>query len=181
MNKLKEASWSSYLAGGLTGIVLVVTVGLVGGWFGTTTTFARIGSWFVQWTPIIDSQFFTVDDGTFAYGALFTFQTFFVVGILFGAFVAAKMSGEFKITYVPERFEKRFGPSKSFRFLISFIGGFIMVIGARIAGGCASWWGISSSSKLDLAGISTLAFFLMGAIIMNYFFYGKKWMGKGEK
>lgn len=181
MNFFKKESWSPYLAGGLTGIVLVLGVLLVDGWFGSTTTFARVGSLFIQGTKISESTFFTVNNYLFSYQTLFNYQTFFVVGILVGAFVSAKMSNTFEVTHVPNRFKQRFGENRPLRYTMAFTGGMIMVIGARIADGCASWWGISASSKLSAAGLATLIFFFIGAVVTNYFIFGKEYFGKRGK
>ena len=171
MNVLKMKQWSPYIAGALGGLVVVFSVILFDGYIGSTTTFSRFGSIVVSWfEPLENSAFFSAHDGLFSYHTLFNFQTFFVLGIVFGSFFAAKLSGSFLIRHVPKLFEERFGKSKLKRHLFAFSGGFIMIIGARIADGCTSWWGISSGSKLDLAGFSTLAFFFLGAVITQQIF-----------
>ncbi len=172
--KLTNKVWSPYYAGGLVGLSLILSVGLLGGWFGSTTTFARIGSLIVE--PISNmnqEDFFTMNDGAYSFKTLFNFQTFFVLGIPIGAFVSAKLSGDFKIKAVPETFAKRFGTSKTKRFAVAFLGANVMVIGARFAGGCASWWGISSASKLDIAGFATMGFFFLGGILINKILFRK--------
>ncbi len=174
---MKKKLWSPYIAGALVGLTLVLSVGLFGGWYGTTTTFARFGSAIVApFTNMNDMAFFTDSDGLFSYHTLFNFQTFFVIGIGIGSFVSAKTSGYFKIVTVPELFSKRFGDSKVRRYIVAFIGGNIMVIGARFADGCTSWWGLSVGSKLDFASFATVGMFFLGAVITSNLFYGRKFI-----
>ncbi len=164
--------WSPYVAGGLTGFVLVASILFFNGYFGASTTFSRVGSLFVELVgfDLSSIAFFSDYDGFFSYHTINDFQTTFVLGIMIGAFISAKMSGTFKLTKVPELFKERYGNDVKRRYIYAFVGGFIMIIGARVANGCASWWGLSVSSKLDLAGFSTLAFFFIGGVIVNQLF-----------
>lgn len=179
---MKNKQMSPYLAGSLAGGLLIVSVVIFHGLFGSTTTFARIGNGILQAfnLDLADANFFTDNGANFGWSKILDFQTFFVFGIPLGAFTAAKLSGEFKIRSVSNTFEKKFGNRPKLRYAHAFIGAFIMVIGARIANGCPSWWAISSASRLDLAAFATLAFFLGGAIVTNYLVYGKKFIKENK-
>jgi hypothetical protein len=59
----------------------------------------------------------------------------FVVGILIGAFISSKLSGEFKIQTVPDMWREKFGSNPVKRGIVAFIGGAIGLVGARLAGG----------------------------------------------
>ena len=93
MNIFKKSQWSPYVAGALIGVVSWFAVLTAGKYLGVSTTFVRtIGMieslfvpervasmpYFVKEKPIIDWQWMEV------------------LGILIGAFIAARLSGEFK-------------------------------------------------------------------------------------
>jgi len=128
----KDRGWSPYLAGALTGLVMILSVWFAGKYFGASTTFARSAGliekifnaervakmdYFIQETPKID------------------WQWMFVVGILIGSFIAATTSASFKWQAVPAMWQSRFGSSRVKRGVIAFIGGLVAMFGARLADG----------------------------------------------
>lgn len=133
MEKLRDKGyWSPYLAGSFAGLVLVLSVWITGKYFGASTSFARsagliekifsaerVGqmNYFVKTTPKID------------------WQWMFVIGILIGSLIAAKMSGTFKVQAVPEMWQEKFGSNIAKRGIVGFIGGIVAMFGARLAGG----------------------------------------------
>jgi hypothetical protein len=132
MNIFKKPQWSPYVAGALIGGVSWFSVLTAGKYLGVSTTFVRtIGMiesiftpdrvaalpYFVKEKPVIDWQWMEV------------------FGILIGAFIAAKLSGNFKRRFVPPMWEKRFGPSRFKRWVFAFFGGTVLMFGARMADG----------------------------------------------
>lgn len=132
MNFFKKPQWSPYVAGGLLGLVSWFAVLTAGKYLGVSTTFVRtIGMieslfapervanlpYFKEIRPIIDWQWMEV------------------LGILIGAFIAARLAGEFKSKFVPPMWEKRFGPDRFKRWFVAFLGGIILMFGARMADG----------------------------------------------
>jgi hypothetical protein len=132
MNAMVDRGWSPYLAGALTGIVMILSVWVAGKYFGASTTFVRsVGlveklfsaervermDYFVAKTPKID------------------WQWMFVVGIFLGSLVASKTSQSFRWQAVPDMWQERFGPGRGKRWAVAFIGGLIGMFGARLAGG----------------------------------------------
>ena len=134
---MRKQVWNPYLAGALAGVLLVLSV-LVGGHFlGASTTFARGASVIEKALGIDPSQFeyFTTQKGKYGPGSLPNWQLLFVVGIIIGAFISSKLSGEFKIQTVPDMWRERFGSNSIKRGIVAFIGGAIGLVGARLAGG----------------------------------------------
>ncbi len=132
MDILRQTQWSPYLAGALMGMVSWFSVLTAGKYLGVSTTFVRtmgmieniftperVASlpYFVREKPIIDWQWMEV------------------LGILIGAFIAARLSGDFKESFVPPMWERRFGPSRLKRWIVAFLGGIILMFGARMADG----------------------------------------------
>lgn len=133
MRQLRDGNyWSPYLAGAFAGLVLVLSVFMTGNYFGASTSFARSAGlieqifsaervarieYFTKTTPKID------------------WQWMFVIGILIGSFVAAKISGTYKSQTVPDMWQEKFGSNVALRGTVAFIGGTVAMFGARLADG----------------------------------------------
>jgi hypothetical protein len=86
-----------------------------------------------------------------------------VVGLLIGAFISAKLSGQFQIRWIPGRWSAAFGPAIPARWLVALMGGVIMGFGARWAGGCTSGHGISGTLQLAVSSwLAAICFFVGG-------------------
>lgn len=81
------------------------------------------------------------------------------LGMIIGGFLAALLTGTINTRAVPSLWKSRFGDSKPKRFAAAFVGGFLLLFGARIAGGCTSGLVLSGVAQLAVAG------FLFGAAI----------------
>ncbi len=132
MNIFKKSLWSPYVAGALIGMVSWFAVLTAGKYLGVSTTFVRtIG--------MIESLFVPEHVATLPYfnkeKAIIDWQWMEVIGILIGAFIASKLSGEFKSRFVPPMWERRFGPDRFKRWFVAFLGGIILMFGARMADG----------------------------------------------
>ena len=132
MKGLNGTVWSPYLAGALTGLVMILSVGISGKYFGVSTTFVRSAGmieklfnaervaqmdYFIKEVPKVD------------------WQWMFVVGIFIGSLIASTTSGSFRWKALPDMWERRFGPSRLKRGAVAFIGGVIGMFGARLADG----------------------------------------------
>jgi hypothetical protein len=132
MRNVSDKLWSPYLAGALSGLVLVFSVWAAGKYFGASTTFVRSAGliekafsaervakmdYFVKETPKID------------------WQWMFVVGIFLGSLIAAKTSGTHRWIAVPDMWEGRFGSGTALRAVAAFAGGLVAMFGARLADG----------------------------------------------
>jgi hypothetical protein len=132
MNILKRRQWSPYVAGALIGMVSWFSVLTAGEYLGVSSTFVRsIG--------MIESTFSADRVATLPYFVkekpVIDWQWMEVLGILIGAFIASKLSGDFKKKFVPPMWERHFGPSRFKRWIIAFFGGIILMFGARVADG----------------------------------------------
>jgi hypothetical protein len=132
MTKTEDKGWSPYLAGAMSGVVLILSVWIAGKFFGASTTFVRsagmieklVGTervaqmaYFVKEVPKID------------------WQWMFVVGVFIGSLIASTSSRTFQWKPIPDMWEKRFGPSRVKRGIVAFVGGIIAMFGARLADG----------------------------------------------
>ncbi len=62
-------------------------------------------------------------------------QFLFVVGVLFGSLASAWLSKEKRAGAVPPMWEGRFGASRVRRWTAAFLGGIVLMFGARLADG----------------------------------------------
>jgi uncharacterized membrane protein YedE/YeeE len=77
-------------------------------------------------------------------------ETFLVLGLLIGGFLAAKLAGD---KAAPAEYPHPGETTKAKRYRNAFIGGFLIVFGARIAGGCTSGHIISGITQLSVSGL----------------------------
>ena len=97
-----------------------------------------------------------------------------VFGVPFGALGAALRNREFCLRWVPERWRERFGPWPLRRGLAAFVGGFLIIYGARLAGGCPSGHGLSGMSQLAVSGFIVVAGFFVGGIPLALLIFGRR-------
>lgn len=164
MKQNDQGSWNPYLAGSLTGIVSVLSVWVAGKYFGASTSFVRTAGmieklfapervekmdYFIQKAPVIE------------------WQWMFVVGIFVGALIAAFTSGSFRLQAVPDMWAAHFGAQTTGkRAVVAFIGGIILMFGARLAGGCPSGHGLSGTMQLSVSGYIALVCFFAGGLFV---------------
>jgi uncharacterized membrane protein YedE/YeeE len=104
------------------------------------------------------------------------YQTIQFIGMIAGAFVAAKLSGDFKPRLMPDReWEAAFGQSKVKRWIMLFLGCVLLQIGASIAGGCTSGLGITGMMLLSPAGLLFIAGVFSAGIITALFLYRRRY------
>ena len=93
------------------------------------------------------------------------------IGLLVGALVAAIASGRFKIRCSTVWWQASYGPSIVKRFLVSFIGGILILVGARFAHGCTSGQFASGWAQLSFSAVPfTIAMFAVGMITARLFY-----------
>jgi hypothetical protein len=127
-----DTGWSPYLAGALSGLVLVLSVLIAGKYFGASTSFVRSAgmiegllapervsqlAYFKSETPKID------------------WQWMFVFGIFLGSLISSVTSASFRWQALPDMWKTRFGSSISKRAIVAFVGASVAMFGARLAGG----------------------------------------------
>jgi len=93
------------------------------------------------------------------------------LGVVIGAFISSLVSGSFEFTWVPDRWAKAFGPSPWLRLIGAFIGGILMGIGSRWAGGCTSGHGISGALQLAVSSWIAVSGMFAGGIATAFLLY----------
>jgi uncharacterized protein len=166
--KTQQGFWNPYIAGALSGIVLVGTVWISGKFFGASTTFVRSAGMiekFFSAERVAQMDYFMKE------APVIDWQWMFVIGIFFGALLAAKLSGTFAIQALPDMWRSRFGAGIFKRACAAFFGGIIAMFGARLADGCPSGHGLSGSAQLAVSGFIALVCFFIGGVVMARILY----------
>lgn len=131
--KQADGGWNPYLAGALSGLVSVVSVGVAGHFLGASTTFVRMAGMIEK---VVAPEHMATLDYFVKTAPKVDWQWMFVVGIFIGALIAALTSGSFKLQALPDMWQERFGGnSRGKRALFAFSGGTVAMFGARLADG----------------------------------------------
>jgi uncharacterized protein len=130
--RMEQGQWSPYLAGSLSGLVIVSSVWLTGNYAGASTSFVR-GAGMIE-RFFLPERFARLEYFTKA-APIIDWQWMFVAGILLGSLIAALTSGSYRLQAVPDRWRARFGAAPGKRALAAFTGGVIAMYGARLADG----------------------------------------------
>jgi uncharacterized protein len=165
---LTAARWSPYIAGAGIGILSCLALVLADRPLGCSTAFVKarglIGravrrektdqmEYYQDIVPQVDWAFMIIP------------------GIIIGAFVSSLLSGTFHIVWVPALWGSVFGNNAIIRLVAALIGGILLGLGARWAGGCTSGHGISGSLQLSLASMVTAGCFFAGGIVTAMLLY----------
>lgn len=177
MNPLTCSRWNPYLVGIGIGILSWITFGVMHKALGTSTTIASTpGAVIAIVAPehVKANAYWAKEFNAEKGKVYFDWQFFLVVAMPIGALIGMKLSGEKFKEFVPALWAWRFGPSKTIRYSAAFVGGAILLFGARMAGGCTSGHGISGG--LQLAVSSWAFFFAMFAsgVVTAYGLFGLK-------
>jgi uncharacterized membrane protein YedE/YeeE len=95
-------------------------------------------------------------------------------GVFLGAWLSSWLSGTRSNLGVPALWRWRFGDSAARRYAFAFLGGALMVFGARVAGGCTSGHGISGSLQLALQSWTFMLLAFAVAIATAFLLFGKE-------
>jgi uncharacterized protein len=166
---LTAVRWSPYAVGIGIGILSWATLLVCGQALGCSTSYARTAGmiekafrgkgveqkpYYQRFKPAID------------------WQWMLVAGMVVGAFVAAQLSRDFELIWVPSRWALAFGDAVGLRLVAALVGGVFLGFGARWADGCTSGHGISGAMQLGVSSwISAIAFFV-GGVAAAYVLFG---------
>jgi len=174
---LFASRWSPYVAGALVGILAVLSVLVTTiiidkpKYLGASTTFVRVAGYaekVISTDHVAENTYFAKKK------VKVDWQMLFVLGVFAGALISARLGKTAKMENVPPIWEQRFGSNPIVRAVGAFIGGVILLFGARLAGGCPSGHGLSGNMQLSISGLLALVFFLVGGIVTARFLYGSE-------
>ncbi|XP_033110448.1 UPF0394 inner membrane protein YeeE-like [Anneissia japonica] len=152
-------AWPSYLCGALVGLLQIPIILAVEDTLGGSSSYCTMVSQafshdgLSRWSPYL---------AKFSSGMDNWWQVFYVTSAILGGFISAYLSDTL-------------GSAESVSAVDAFVGGILMVFGARLAGGCTSGHGLSGLGTLNfLSFVAVPAMFAGGmatAAIMDVFGY----------
>lgn len=168
MPNLTDKAWSPYLAGAIIGLLQIPTFLLMDTALGASSSFVTVGAHIAS---LFDSRVSDIKYlASHMWGAKNWWQVAVVAGIAIGAFLSMRISGARRSTISPV-WSRAMGVSTlSARAPIAFVSGFIMLFGARIAGGCTSGHGISGIAQLSVGSTLAVAGMFAGGIVTAMLF-----------
>jgi hypothetical protein len=173
LGRINAGRWNPFLVGALIGVLSWITFGLMGKALGASTTFVRI-------VGLVESTFAPEHVEGNAYLAKYVvskpaidWQMMLVIGMVIGAFASAMLGKTYRKETVPDLWKWRFGESKIKRYLWAFVGGALMLFGARMAGGCTSGHGISGGLQFAVGSWVFFATFFAAGLATAFLLYGK--------
>jgi threonine/homoserine/homoserine lactone efflux protein len=131
MNCLRRKDWSPYIGGAIIGILSWIAFLTVAP-LGASTSYVRTSG-------MIEKLFASDHVNSLPYYLkevpMIDWQWMFVFGVLIGAFISAWLSGTLYKRFVPVMWQERFGGNRWKRWIFAFVGGVILMFGARMADG----------------------------------------------
>ena len=172
MKKLQSKPyWNPYFAGLMLGLLLLITFFIMGRGLGASGGEMRLVTYILSLVSPEHAQanpyFAKYLKGGSPLKAWLVFE---ILGVLFGGFLSGYIHGRlgFKTDHGPRISNKG-------RWLLAFLGGMTMGIGARIARGCTSGQGLTGGATLSLGSWIFLWVMFIAAYAFAYFLR-KQWI-----
>lgn len=160
MEWLGMARWSPYVVGIGIGLLSCVSFILSDKPIGCSTAFSRTSGMierFFRGNRVFEKAYYK------KFTPSIDWEWMLVFGVFVGAFISAWLSGQVHAEWVPAKWASAFGGNPLLRLFAALVGGVIMGIGARWAGGCTSGHGISGTLQLAVSSwLAVLCFFAGG-------------------
>ena len=93
-------------------------------------------------------------------------EMIFLIGALLSGLILSLIRKDFRIILIHDNWKKYKGKSNLKRIVWSFVGGFLLIIGARLAGGCTSGHIISGGMQLALSSY-LFGIFVFGSFLLT--------------
>jgi hypothetical protein len=103
-----------------------------------------------------------------------SWQMYFLGGAFLAGLFFSILRKEFRLRVIHARWEKYKGNDVVKRLVYAFIGGFLLLFGARMAGGCTSGHVISGGMQVALSSYLFALFTFAGLLLTGRIFYRRK-------
>ena len=160
---LTQKAWSPYVAGVVIGLLQVPAFLLIETALGASSSYVTIGGMVASWIDPSALKIDYVARHVAATGKNW-WQVALVIGIAIGAFVSMKLSGARRAPISPIWQRALGSRSPAVRYAVAFVGGFVLLLGARIADGCTSGHGLSGMAQLAVGSTVAVAAMFAGGI-----------------
>ena len=162
MGALQQRSWSPYVAGVVIGLLQIPAFLLVDTALGASSSFVTAAGWIAS---VFDPAVREIDYfAKYMTSQKYFWQSALVIGIALGALMSARASATRRQAFAPS-WSRLVGTTALWqRVAMGFAGGFILLVGARLAGGCTSGHGISGMAQLAVGSTVAVAAMFAGGI-----------------
>jgi len=162
MPRFRDKAWSPYIAGAIIGLLQIPTFLLMETALGASSSYVTVGAYLASFVDsgVANIKYFS----SHMSGAKNWWKVAVVAGIALGAFISMTLSQARRETISPVWRRATGTSTLSARAPAAFLGGFIMLFGARIAGGCTSGHGISGIAQLSAGSTLAVAAMFAGGI-----------------
>jgi uncharacterized membrane protein YedE/YeeE len=99
-------------------------------------------------------------------------EVIFLAGAFLSGLGLSLIRKDFRLTLIYDNWRKHRGTSVGGRIIWSFVGGFVLIFGARMAGGCTSGHILSGGMQIDMSSLVFAIFVFAGLLITGRLFYG---------
>lgn len=166
MLSLTSRAWSPYAAGIVIGLLQIPAFLFIGTALGTSSSYVTISA---NLASFVDPSIAQIDYAAkHMAGAKNWWQVALIAGIVLGAFASSRLSGTPRWGVSPVWARAMGAHTRARRYMMAFLGGFIMVLGARIADGCTSGHGVSGIAQLAIGSfVAVTAMFGAGILTAN--------------
>lgn len=164
----KNYRW--FIAGTLIGILNSLFVLVVGSPIGASATYPYLSSQacsLMSFDLSNNSYFLKIMGPGYR-------ELIFLIGAFLSGLLVSLLTKQFKPVLIHENWKNYRGTSKVDRIIWSFIGGFLLILGARMAGGCTSGHIISGIMQLAISGFIFGIFVFASLLVTGYLFYRRK-------
>jgi hypothetical protein len=163
-----KGRWNPYLVGLGIGILSWIAFAVVDQPLGISTAISSVSS--LCAAPVAGGDAVAAN----AYWAKHPLRldggVLFLVGTFLGSLISVLAGRSFRLETVPRVWAEHLGRSPARRLAAAFLGGAIIMYGARMAGGCTSGHGISGSLQLALSSwlffLTLFAFGVLTALLL---------------
>lgn len=160
---LTAKAWSPYAAGIVIGLLQIPAFLLIETALGASSSYVTVGALLASYIDPSLARIDYVARHVSATGKNW-WQVALVGGVALGAFVSMKLSGARRQPISPIWARALGSASPARRYAVAFAGGFLMLVGARIADGCTSGHGISGMAQLAVGSTVAVAAMFAGGI-----------------
>ncbi len=98
-------------------------------------------------------------------------EVLFLGGAFLSGLIISLIKKEFQFKLIYKNWQRFKGTSKTKRVIWAFLGGFVLIFGARMAGGCTSGHILSGGMQLSLSSLVFAVFTFIGLLITGKLFY----------
>jgi uncharacterized membrane protein YedE/YeeE len=167
LNKKEESNNYKWLFSGIALAILnpiMLLIGVFNRPIGASTSFPYVADFVTGFTQ--NDYFAKIEKPG-------NWELIFLTGAFLAGLIISLIKKEFKIELIYSNWKKFKGNSSIKRAIWAFIGGFILIIGARMAGGCTSGHILSGGMQLAISSLVFAVFTFVGLLVTGKFFYKK--------